>query len=297
MCKVLIDRTQMDANPNANRDASASFDGEAVDAGGVGGSRIPLLRRDQHFGQRERDVFHAGARGGIRVHARPGEARNAGGDFQRECGVQLRVHEIPERCTLLVGVGVEENLVDELRQRALPLPALLRGGVRAHDGLLAGENLQDHHAVGKHVGLDGHEPVLQILGRHVALRARDVAREQRTRSVGSRGFRHAEVGHFGAEMAVQEDVAGLHVLVDEARVCVVVDVFQAGGDVEGDAHSRYPRQKRCALRETVWTDGGLVAEAVVEGAVLGVLVDEKQVLRAADAQPHQLHQVAVMHLA
>jgi hypothetical protein len=90
------------------------------------------------------------------------------------------------------------------------------------EGDLAGEHLVEHHAQGVEVAL-GADPIPHgLLGGHVLRRAEHEA-AVRERGLGG-GPGYAEVRHLGVPGGGEQDVVGLDVPVDDARLV---------GDAEG----------------------------------------------------------------
>ena len=85
----------------------------------------------------------------------------------------------------------------------------------AREGPVAGEELVEHAARAPQVGAAVHLRALHLLGRHVVGGAHDRAR---ARGGGHREARHPEVHDLHRPVHGEEDVGGLDVAVDDARV-------------------------------------------------------------------------------
>jgi len=90
-----------------------------------------------------------------------------------------------------------------------------------------------------------------------------------------------EVAQARAQVAVQQDVAGLDVPVDDALLALLVEVRQHGRDAGGHRVSLRPRQR-----------AGLAVEGLVQAAVGHVLVHQQQ-LALLVAPPLELDEVLV----
>ena len=112
------------------------------------------------------------------------------------------------------------------RRPPATLPSV-SAGVSPRSGLLAGEQLVEHHAGRVHVALRPDAPAARLLRRHVGDRADDVA-------VGGERVAvqepcDAEVHHLHVAVAVQHHVLGLHVAVDDALAVGEGQSFQQLG--------------------------------------------------------------------
>jgi hypothetical protein len=106
------------------------------------------------------------------------------------------------------------------------------------------------------------------------------------RHVGPEDPGHAEVGDLGVDVLVQQDVASLHVPVDDAHPRVPVQVEQSLRDPLDDTAPLLPVQQWPPL---------LVEDEAVQTAVGHVLVDE-HLLFLLHAAAQQAHQVGVLQL-
>jgi hypothetical protein len=138
-------------------------------------------------------------------------------------------------------------------------------------GPLPGNDLEEQDAEAEHVGFDGEEALGSVLRRDVTTGHKKCRsyEHRATRSstetssdfdhyyyllraddpggvglgdVGAEDPGHAEVGDLGAHVAVQEDVAGLEVPVDDPQARVLVQVEQALRDAVDDAEPPLPGQ-------------------------------------------------------
>ena len=101
-------------------------------------------------------------------------------------------------------------------------PGLLSG-----EGPPAGDHLEEHHAQAVDVGAGVQLAAQDLFGAHVGGGAHGHGGD----GGALQGFGDAEVGEEGAAMAVDHDVAGLEVAVDEA---FVVGVVEGGGQLPED---------------------------------------------------------------
>ena len=98
-------------------------------------------------------------------------------------------------------------------------------------GGLAGDQLEEHHAEAVDVA-SGADVGFHVGRVDVARRARRPC--QHVRGVG------AEVGQLGVEVVVQQDVARFHVLVNDRRDALLVQVRQALRRADCDVYSLAP---------------------------------------------------------
>ncbi|WVZ78185.1 LOW QUALITY PROTEIN: hypothetical protein U9M48_025936, partial [Paspalum notatum var. saurae] len=130
--------------------------------------------------------------------------------------------------------------------------------------------LQQHDAEAVHVAAVGGDGRVAVLRRDVAQRADQVRRDVRVRGQQHQA-RQPEVREAGLHGGVQEDVAGLDVAVQDARLGRGVQVRQPARGAARHAEPRRPRQRAAAA----------LVEPVVQAPVLHVRVDEQPVLAGA----------------
>ncbi|KAB8118069.1 hypothetical protein EE612_060701 [Oryza sativa] len=168
----------------------------------------------------------------------------------------------------LVG-AVDERRVDNVVDAPLPdavererREVDLRRGAGEVDDLHGGDELEEDDAEAVDVALVGEVEVLVVLRVEVPRRALRRRRDVRQRRLveAADGAGEAEVGEPGAEVAVEEDVAGLDVAVEDGRPLGV----QVG--------DRRRRLRRDAEPRAPWEPP--TGEVVGERAVGDELVDE-----------------------
>ena len=61
-------------------------------------------------------------------------------------------------------------------------------------------------------------------------------------------IREIKIGNFSLQVLKQEHVAGSDISVDDRRLCLLVEVLESSGGINGDPHPLHPIKNRARLR-------------------------------------------------